>query len=53
MQAVVKAQQRPKPNSFPGRTINERKTSRKDMIQIASVLLARVRNQGNKNVKEP
>jgi hypothetical protein len=28
MQAVVKAQQRPKPNSFPGRIINERKTSR-------------------------
>jgi hypothetical protein len=53
MQAVVKAQQRPKPNSFPGRIINERKTSReKDTIQIASVL-ARVRNQCNKNVKEP
>jgi hypothetical protein len=52
MLAVVKAQQRPKPNSFPVRMINERKTSRKDMIQIASVL-ARVRNQCNKNVKEP
>jgi hypothetical protein len=51
MQAVVKAQQRPKANSFPGRMINERKTSRKDMIQIASVL-TRVRNQCNKNVKE-
>jgi hypothetical protein len=28
MQAVVKGQQRPKPNSFPERIINERKTSR-------------------------
>jgi hypothetical protein len=26
MQAVVKAQQRPKPVSFPGKIINERKT---------------------------
>jgi hypothetical protein len=26
MEAVVKAQQRPKPISFPGKTINERKT---------------------------